>query len=367
MIQRSKKVLIVSAHRPNRSPSQRFRYEQYIPFLEESGYAFTYSFLISEKDDLFFYKHGFYFEKAGVLLKSLFIRCKDVFRANSFDIIFIQREALMLGTSFFERLLSKKRAKIIFDFDDAIWFPNIEGGNKALSFLKKPGKTKDIIEHVDYVLAGNQYLADYAMNHNKNVTVIPTTIDLSYHHLNEISSKVICIGWTGSFSTLPYFELLLPVLKRLKDEFAQLQFKIIVDEEKYYSQIDTFTTKWSKSTEIDELNSISIGIMPLPNDEWTKGKCGFKGLQYMALKKACVMSAIGVNREIIESGVNGFLASTDEEWYNHLKNLINDEELRDRIAKKGYDTIKANYSVEGNKKKYLDLFDMVLRLKKQGN
>ncbi len=108
----NKKVLIISAHRPDRSPSQRFRYEQYVSFLEKNGYEFTYSYLISEKDDKFFYKQGHYLQKIGVLIKSLFIRWRDVFRANSFGIIFIQREALMLGTSYFESLLAKKKNQV---------------------------------------------------------------------------------------------------------------------------------------------------------------------------------------------------------------------------------------------------------------
>lgn len=358
-----KKVLIISAHRPDRSPSQRFRYEQYIPFLEEHGYEFTYSFLISEKDDEFFYQQGHYIQKAGVLLKSLFIRVKDVFRANSFDLIFIQREALMLGTSVFERLLSKKKTPVIFDFDDAIWFPNVEGGNKALSFLKRPEKTKEILKYCDYVIAGNQYLADYAKQFNDQVTLIPTTIDMSYHQLKEEKPSEVCIGWTGSFSTLPYFESILPVLAKLKLEFPKLKFKIIVDEDKYYSEIDTHTTVWTKETEIDELNKIAIGVMPLPSDEWTKGKCGFKGLQYMSLKKACVMSGVGVNTEIIQSGKNGFLANTEDEWYESLKSLMVDEQLRSEMAGKGYTTIKERYSVEGNKKNYLTLFDSIFCLK----
>ncbi len=357
-------MLIISAHRPDRSPSQRFRYEQYVSFLEKNGYEFTYSYLISEKDDKFFYKQGHYLQKIGVLIKSLFIRWRDVFRANSFGIIFIQREALMLGTSYFESLLAKKKTKLVFDFDDAIWFPNAEGGNKALSFLKKPEKTNTILKLADTVIAGNQYLADYAKQFNSNVTVIPTTIDLSYHTLQQNKPEHIIIGWTGSFSTLPYFEILLSVLARLKKEFPTLLFKVIVDEDKYYKEIATRTTAWDKTSEIEDLNSITIGIMPLPNDEWTKGKCGFKGLQYMALKKPCVMSAIGVNTEIIEDGVNGFLAGTDTEWYEKLKELIKRKELRQQFAEKGYQTIKERYSVEGNEQNYLALFDAVLRLKK---
>jgi len=359
----SKKVLIIAAHRPNRSPSQRFRYEQYIPFLESHGYQFTYSYLISEKDDKFFYSPGFYFQKSIVLIKSLFIRFKDLFRTNSFDLVFIQREALMLGTSFFERRIARKRPPLVFDFDDAIWFPNIEGGNKALSFLKKPEKIKDIVAVADIVIAGNNYLADFAKRYCERVEVIPTTIDLAYHEIKKVKSPETCIGWTGSFSTLPYFELLLPVLSRLKSEFSDLKFKIIVDEKKHYPELDTNTTLWSKETEIEELNTISIGIMPLPNDEWTNGKCGFKGLQYMSLKKPCVMSGVGVNTEIIDSGKNGFLANSDEEWYARLKLLIIDEKLRDTFGEAGYQTIKERYSVEGNKLKYLELFNSVLGLK----
>ena len=359
-----KKVLIVSAHRPNRSPSQRFRYEQYIPFLEEHGYVFTYSYLISEKDDQFFYKKGYLIQKVGVLVKSVMIRFRDVLRANKFDIVFIQREAFMLGTSFFERLFSRKNPPIVFDFDDAIWFSNAEGGNKTLSFLKNPDKLKRIISLSDVVIAGNRYLYDYAKQFCEKTEIIPTTIDLSYHQLKEKKGTDICIGWTGSFSTLPYFESLLPVLSKLKNEYSNLKFKVIVDVDRYYSEIMTQTTKWEKDSEIDELNSISIGIMPIPNDEWAKGKCGFKGLQYMALKKACVMSAVGVNNEIIDSGKNGFLVKTDDQWYEKLKILIEDEELRLIIGENGYQTMKNRYSVEANKIKYLTLFDSILGCKK---
>ena len=361
----NRKVLVISAHRPGRSPSQRFRYEQYIPFLEEHGYDFTYSNLISADDDTFFYKRGFLIRKVGVLIKSAVIRCKDVFRANQFDIVFIQREALMLGTSFFERMLAKQKTPIIFDFDDAIWFSNVEGGNKNLSFLKKPSKTKDIVSSADVVIAGNNYLSNYAKQFCEKVEIIPTTIDLAYHEVEESQPTVVCIGWTGSFSTLTYFESLLPVLSKLKNEYSNLKFKVIVDVEKYYPSIDTFTTKWDKETEIDELNNISIGVMPLPNDEWAKGKCGFKGLQYMALKKACVMSPVGVNSEIITSGENGFLADTHQEWYEKLKQLIDEPVLRSKFSEKGYETIRDNYSVEGNKMKYLKLFDSILSLKKK--
>ncbi|MEK7227190.1 MAG: glycosyl transferase family 1, partial [Bacteroidota bacterium] len=136
-----KKVLIICHHRKDRSPGQRFRYEQYLSFLEQNGYQFDISILLNEKDDKAFYAKGSYFKKAFIYLKTLRIRMKDWFRMNRYDIIFIFRDALMTGSTFFERRFARAKAKIIFDFDDAIWLPNISEANKKLAFMKNASKT----------------------------------------------------------------------------------------------------------------------------------------------------------------------------------------------------------------------------------
>ena len=142
------KVLFIGMHRFNRSPSQRYRFEQYFKYLEANGLECELSYLISAKDDVFLYKSGHYISKFLVLVKSLIKRWKDVHRANNFDFIFIQREAFMTGTTFFERRLSKSKARLIFDFDDSIWLSDKNEANKSLSFLKNPGKTAKIIENM---------------------------------------------------------------------------------------------------------------------------------------------------------------------------------------------------------------------------
>src|ERR1044072_7415956 len=138
-----KKVLFIAPHRPNRNPSQRFRFEQYFKYLEENGYSCELSYLISEKDDKVFYSKGKYLGKLFIFLKSLFIRFKNIRKQNSYSIIFIQREALMVGISFFEKMFSKSKAKVIFDFDDAIWIEQNSDftSNKNLRWLKRPSKT----------------------------------------------------------------------------------------------------------------------------------------------------------------------------------------------------------------------------------
>jgi glycosyltransferase involved in cell wall biosynthesis len=355
----SKKVLIIANHRKDRSPGQRFRYEQYIPFLELNGYQFTYSNIISKKDDQILSSSGHYFKKALIQLITWLIRYKNAKVANDFSIILIYREALLTRSTYFERQFSKSSAKVIFDYDDAIWLPNVSAGNQKLQVLKSPDKIKDILPLVDVVFAGNKYLADFGKRFNDNVFVIPTTIDTNYHIPCPNNNKEsICIGWTGTQTTLKYLISLEDVLVKLKNKYKeQISFKVICDTPWETENLDIKFEKWSREKEIEQLTEINIGIMPLFDDEWSEGKCGFKGLQYMALECASILSPVGVNTDIIEHGVDGFLASSAEEWFELLSKLIENKELRDRLGKNARKTIEKRFSVNAHKESYLKIFN----------
>jgi len=352
----------------NRSPGQRFRFEQYAGFLKENGYDITYSNIISEKDDALFYSRGKLFIKLVILLKSIFVRIRDVFRASGYDIIIIYREALMLGTTVFEWMFARSRASIIFDFDDAIWLHDVSEGNESLRWMKKPAKIASIIKFSDTVFAGNDYLASYAAGINTNTIVIPTVINTDYHKKISYSGNkdAVCIGWTGTSTTIKHLDQALPVLRELKNIYSdRIYFKIIADIPYSIEDIDIISVKWNIDTEIEDLSEIDIGIMPLPDDEWAKGKCGFKGLQYMALEIPTIMSPVGVNKMIINDGVNGFLADTKEEWIEKAGKLIDSEELRKEMGKKGRETVLKNYSVESQKHNYLKALNDSIVKKKQ--
>ncbi|QOI97184.1 MAG: glycosyltransferase family 4 protein [Flammeovirgaceae bacterium] len=355
-----KSILFLDMHREGRSPSQRFRYEQYLTLLREKGFIVHHSFLLNETDDKIFYSHGKYLAKAWILLKSIARRIKDAARARQYDYIFIQREAFMLGTSFFEKLLSYSKAKIIFDFDDSIWMQQVSSTspNKKLNFLKNPGKTARIISLADAVVAGNQYLADYALRYNPSVTIIPTTIDtVLYVPREKKVSSVITIGWSGSKTTIDHFKEALPALEVIKEQYGSRVIIQVIGDSAYRNEKLEITGKaWSLDREVEDLLNFDIGIMPLPDDEWSKGKCGLKGLQYMALEIPTLMSAVGVNREIIRHGENGFLCSTTEDWIRYLSLLINDFELRQQIGKAGRVTVHERYSVYANSSRFLSLF-----------
>ena len=350
------KILFIGAHRFNRSPSQRFRFEQYFTFLKKNGFTCDLSPLLDENDDRVFYGEGNYPGKAMVVLKSFLRRRKDISMANDYDIIFIQREAIMTGSVYFEKMLKKSGKKFVFDFDDAVWLPNISESNKKFEWLKNPSKTRQLIAMADQVIAGNGYLADYAKKYNPNVEIIPTTIDTDYHLRKSPvqSGDRICIGWTGSHTTIQHFERAVPLLKRLKQKFGdRIYFKVIGDNAYENPELGIKGLPWKANSEIEDLAGIDIGIMPLPDDEWARGKCGLKGLQYMALEIPCVMSAVGVNKEIVADGLNGFLAESDEEWVLKISDLIENKDLRTRIGTEARKTVVEKYSVNSQKGKYL--------------
>lgn len=355
-----KKVLILCLHRPNRSPSQRFRFEQYIDYLSENGYSFDFSYLLNAEDDKIYYAPGKMMGKMRIVLASIFKRLGEVMRTKQYDLVFVQREAFMLGTAFFEKAIAKK-VPMIFDFDDSIWLQTVSEANKKLGFLKNASKTSKIIQHSKLVFAGNEFLAQYAKQFNDNVVIVPTTIDTEvYQSQRTESNGKVCIGWSGSFSTIEHFETAIPALKRIKEKYKdKVYFKIIGDGNYYCKELETQGFPWKADSEVKDLSEIEIGSMPLPDTEWAKGKCGLKGLQYMALGIPTLMSPVGVNSEIIQNGENGFLPHNEDEWVKYISMLVEDEQLRGRIGEAGKKTVDGHYSVHAWKDSYLNYFNQL--------
>lgn len=357
-----KKILISVIHRKDRSPSQRFRFEQYLETLSKSGFEIDFLYLLKSEEDKVFYSKGNYFGKAFIVVKSIFKLVGKLW--NKYDVVFIQRESFFLGTTFFEKKFSKK-AFTIFDFDDSIWLSNVSEANKNLAFLKNANKTSDIIAMSNMVFAGNEYLAEYARKFNSNVKIVPTTIDTDeYQRTPQPERSSVCIGWSGSVTTIQHFEYAIPALKLIKEKYGEkVYFKVIGDSNYENKDLGIKGLPWKKQTELEDLSEIEIGIMPLPDDEWAKGKCGLKGLQYMAMGIATLMSPVGVNSEIIQQGVNGYLPSTTEEWVECLSLLIEDKELRHRVAEEGRKTVEEKYSVNAWKGFYLNTFNEIIENK----
>ena len=360
-----KKILYIVHHRKNRSPGQRYRFEQYLGYLESSGFEYTLSPLLNEKDDKTFYSKGNYFGKLLIFLKCLYIRWKDVRRADNYDIIFIYREAFMTGSTYFERQFHKSKAKLIFDFDDSIWIDNVSRGNKSLAWLKNAQKTSEIIGYCDMVFAGNEYLAEYARQYNNNVVIVPTTIDTDAYvpnHSNHNDKKTV-IGWTGSHTTIEHFKLSEPVLHQIKERYGdRVAFSVLGDADYRNSDLQIEGIAWTPQNEVSVLNTFDIGIMPLPDDKWAQGKCACKGLQYMAVEVPTIMSPVGVNKDVVKDGENGFLAISNDEWVDKLSALIESPALREKLGKNGRKTVIDDYSVLSLHERYVGYYKSLVGL-----
>lgn len=358
-------MLIIAPHRHNRSPSQRFRFEQFLPYLEQNGFEITLSNIIDEKADKHFYKPGNYLRKLCIVASGVLTRLRDAARSRKFDVIFIQREAFMAGPAFFERLIAlfkKQDTKIVFDFDDAIWIEDTSSANKNLAWLKSPQKIATTLKLADKVFAGNEYLNTYAKSFTNNSIVVPTTIDTDLFFPRPQSSaasneesKPIIIGWTGSPTTIRHLKTILPVFKTLSDKYAdKISFRFIGDPTFRDQVLNISGIRWRAESEVIDLHPIDIGVMPLTFDKWSEGKCGCKALQYMAIGIPAVASAVGVNKSIIDHGQNGFLVHEFDEWETILTQLIDDSSLRSKIGKNGRETVIQKYSVKAWRNTYLE-------------
>ena len=320
--------------------------------------------LRTERDDRTFYAAGHYFGKARILLNSARIRTVNWWTLDAYDIIFIYREALMTRHTVFERLFRRSRSRIVFDFDDAIWLPAVSSGNRRLEWLKNPAKTARLLSWADMAFAGNRYLAEYASRFCDCVRIVPTTVDTDVFQPRAAAvtgDGPVEIGWTGSPSTIEHLRYSLPALRRLRQKYGgRIRFKVIGDAAFHDEALDVRGMPWRRETELADLSTLDIGIMPLPDDDWTRGKCGFKGLTYMALGIPAVLSPVGVNTEIVEDGVNGFLAESEDAWVDRLSLLVEQPALRARLGARGRETVVARYSVASQRDDYVRHFQEVL-------
>jgi glycosyltransferase involved in cell wall biosynthesis len=356
------KILFLIPYPLEQSPSQRFRFEQYFQTLSRNGISYqTQSFLDKDEWKVFF-SPGNLLQKSFALLAGFAKRFTILFKLHRFDFVFIHREVTPVGPPFFEWLIAKLfRKKIIYDFDDAIWLTDRKQEGIALRVLKWRNKVSSICRWSYKVSCGNEYLCEFARKYSKSVTCIPTTIDTVGLHNPQLYHKAagseIIIGWTGSHSTMKYLKDLEDVLCKLEEKYPNVLVWIISDRMPDLKIPRLVYKPWALNSEIENLAQFDIGIMPLPDDQWAKGKCGFKALQYLALGIPCIVSPVGINTQIVSPGKEGFHANTEDEWIEKLSTLIEHPELRTRMGDNGRRKVEADYSVVSNNDFFLSLFE----------
>lgn len=339
--------------------SNRFRVEQYLSYLDKEGIKYDIRPFVSSRFYKMLYSRKKRVKKMIYFIQAFFNRIVDVIRLRRYDLVFIHREACPFGPPIFEWLMYKFKKSIIYDFDDAIFLQNYNLANRFYRFLKFPSKTKKIIKMASGVIVPNIFLKEYACKFNKHVYIIPTPIDTDRFKMAEKYSDKLAIGWVGSFTTAPYLKVIFNAMQQLSKKYDFILKVFGAGALINIPGVKIENHDWHLKEEVEYFQSIDIGIYPLIDNLWARGKAGFKAIQYMAVGVPVVASSVGMVKDFIKDGVNGFLVNSDEEWVKKLSDLMEDEALRKKIGLEGRKTVEEKFSMQVNAPKYLEIINKV--------
>ncbi len=323
--------------------SSRLRSYQYLSYLESRGVEVTVAPFLG--DD---YVAALYDGEVSVIrvLKSYFYRLVVMSRSNQFDLIWVEKEMFPWIPSWIERGILSRKSPLVLDYDDARFHCYDQHRNPLMRFLLR-NKIDVLMKRAELVIVGNDYLGNRAqLAGAKKVEWLPTVVDLSrYSVLPTSPKKQLTIGWIGTPNTARYLLAIRSALVKLKQSHNVKVVAIGANTEQL-SGLPIDARAWSEDTEVEEIQRFDIGIMPLPDEPFERGKCGYKLIQYMACGKPVVASSVGVNSDIVHVGINGFLANSPDEWYKALKCLCEDSNLREKMGKAGRCDVEARYSLQ---------------------
>ncbi len=354
------RVLLLATYPLHSVPGQRFRFEQYLEPLHREGFDIDVRPVLDARTLAVLQRAGAWRPKTEALARATLGRVRDLVRARRYSFAFVSREAFPAGPALVERALGTLGVPYIFDLDDAIYLPNVSEVNRVMGRFKFAGKTSSIARDATLVLAGNRHLAAWAQRHNDEVMIVPTTIDTEHYVRPERpdTARPLCIGWSGSTTTLHYLDVLAPVLRDLQRELG-VRLRVIGSDDYRIAGAQVESLPWREASEIQDLAEIDIGLMPLPDNEWARGKCGLKALQYMALGIPTVMSPVGVNVEIARGGA-ALLAASLPQWREALTRLLGDPAERGRLARAGRERVERSYSVDAVRPLYSQAMERML-------
>ncbi|MBN1255781.1 MAG: glycosyltransferase family 4 protein [Deltaproteobacteria bacterium] len=316
--------------------ASRYRVLQYLPYLEKRGvetHVATYP--------------------RGITDFATFLR-----RVADYDVLFLQRKRYNPP---FLQLLRWRAQGIVYDFDDAVMYRNSTAPSPYSRTRQK--RFARIIRAADYVIAGNNFLKDQASKFTEQVTVIPTSIDRDRYDVKDYQEKKnrVSIGWIGDHGSIHYLQKMRSIFEKLGRRYPDLELKIICDTFFDCKNIEVVKKPWSQKEEVEDLKSLDIGVMPLLDDPWSWGKCGLKILQYYGVGVPVVCTPVGVNRDVVQNGVNGFWAMTNDEWIEKLSVLIEDPSLRQKMGLRGRELVRKSYSIQGCASIFYGVLDEVAR------
>ena len=360
-----KSILVVCPYPVGVAAGQRLKYEQYFENWEKNGFSITVSSYMDNNFWHIAHKKGFWLKKIFAIFKGQLKRCFEIFLLYKYDCIYIFMYVTPLGTSLMERLYCFFAKKIIFDLEDN----RFVGANKETSGMAQKmrgiSKTEYLVRNANHVITSSPDLSAVCKEKNiyQQTTYITSSVDTQKFVPNNRyqNNYTVNIGWTGTFSTRPYLDLLNPVFLELK---KLRNFKLVVIGNFDYAlpEIDVEYITWTAENEVKDLQKIDIGLYPLPMDDeqWISGKSGLKAIQYMAFGIPAICSNIGNVKKFIINNENGILVNTTQDWIEALLKLIDDAELRKTIGINGRITAEENFSKQVVANQYLKILNEVI-------
>lgn len=340
------------------SPGQRFRFEQYLPILEAHGFEVRQEPFLDAATTRIIHQPGHTARKVNGVLQGFVRRLALLREARDFDFVFVHLEAAPIGPPLIEAALFAMGKKVIYDIDDLIFVARTQRENRLAAPLRWRSKVAWTAKHAQRVVGVNPFLVEWARQHNPDVRLIPTTIDPSRHRPppERSPTKVVTLGWTGTRTTAPYLDVVREALGEL-DRTHEFALRVVCDRDPGFMLKRYEFIRWAEKTEIEDLWPIDIGLMPVPDDGFSKGKVGFKAIQFSALEIPSVVSDVGSGREVVEDGVTGLVVkNTTEAWVTALRRLLDAPEERRRLGQCARERILATYSIPAQTKSYLSLF-----------
>jgi glycosyltransferase involved in cell wall biosynthesis len=341
------RVLAVVPYPLGAAPGQRYRIEQWAPYLLEDGIELHFTPFAGPALAKTIYERGNHAAKVALMTQAWLAGIDHAWRAATFDVVYLYREASLVGPALLERLIAWRNQRVVYDFDDAIWQRYVSPRNRYFSYLKAPGKTRALCRLAASVVVGNEHLAQFARRYNPAVTIIPSTVSLRQYRPAPLGVRLRerTIGWTGSHSSIQYLGIVEGALQRLARR-RRFRLRVIGVEGFSIPGVDVECRPWKASTEVEDLWPLDVGIMPLTEDPWTLGKCAMKAIQYLGVGVPAVVTPVGANKEVVEHGITGFHARTEDDWVQALERCLDDDPLRLRMGAAGREVVEARYSAE---------------------
>jgi glycosyltransferase involved in cell wall biosynthesis len=352
------RILVLCPFPHGLGPSQRFRFEQYLGAWRQEGHEVVQASFWDVETLSILYQRGFTQKKVRGFLRGLGRQLRAVLATGSYDYAFVHLAAVPAGPPLIEAVCLLRGWRVIFDIDDAIFLGVASHANPLARVFRSGAYVEYITKRAEKVVVVNPFLEAWARRLNDDVRLIPTTIDPEYHRPrpDRRSGERVVLGWTGTFTTNAYLDILRPALVLLQEE-RDFTLRVISNVDPEFPELRRYEfVKWRKETEIEDLWPIDVGLMPLDRSTVSMGKVGFKAIQFAALEVPSVVSDEGSGRQVVEDGVTGFVLSNDTaSWVAALRRLIDDPALRARLGAAARARILARYSIPAQLRAYCAL------------